>query len=275
LKKTKEKIINLLKPYIRHYDRLYLATKLVRSLPILSRYLLGQKTFTMEVINCGIPRSGSTLLHNIIQKILLIKFKSNYNFISNESEYLEWLTNSPHYDLVKIHFYSPLIVMRISYKKSIGFFTHRDIRDIVASRIQKGWIKNLNTYINDGRLRVGVVNAIRYGQVRNMNIIAYNDLINNKKKTIYKIAEILKVDLSEDTVNEMIEETSLTSLRKKLSILDFENVGKEKVNKSTGLHKNHFSNNPEVGKWEFVLTKEQEKMILKESQDYQKYFGYC
>lgn len=226
-----------------------------------------------DIINCGAQRSGSTLLHNVIQQILFVNLASNYNFCGSEREYLKIQKQFTRYNLIKIHEYSPIIERRIVNGKSIGFFTHRDLRDVIASKIQKGWIKDIEKYISSGLLRREVNTCIAYALTKNINIFAYNDLILNKKESITKIASVLNVQLAEENIDNIISETSIKATQKKIEQATFKESWGNKVDDKTGLHDNHI-NDPTPGKWKNVINSEHEKMIIENASDYFDFFGY-
>ena len=226
-----------------------------------------------DIVNCGTPRSGSTLLHNIIQHILFVNYFSNYNYCGNELDYMNLKKNNTIYLLSKIHSYSPIIEKRIKKGLSFGFFSHRDIRDIIASEIQKGWINNLNKYLESGSNRRLINDSLLYAKITKMNVISYYELMFNRYNVIKNIADILQVDLNDNQINNIIEETSIRKAKKNIEKAYFKKQGTNFVDCKTGLHSNHI-NDPSIGKWKKVLSVEQEKLIIEDSKDYFDYFGY-
>ncbi|MDY6822428.1 MAG: sulfotransferase domain-containing protein [Thermodesulfobacteriota bacterium] len=226
-----------------------------------------------DIINCGAQRSGSTLLHNIIQEILFIHYRSSYNFCKNERDYLSLQKNSMNYNFIKIHAYSPVIARRVAAGRSIGFFTHRDLRDIMASKIQKGSIESVEAFISSGRLRRLVNTALLYASTNNMNVFSYDQIMDDKQKTIIEAASVLKIKLTNQEIDHISDKTSLTNTKAKLQKTTFEKHGNNYVDKQSGLHSNHI-NDPATGKWKSVLSSREEKMIINEAKDYFIFFGY-
>lgn len=226
-----------------------------------------------EIINCGAPRSGSTLLNMIINKILMCSLSKEHNYAETSREYLAKLSNSTAYNLIKVHHYFPLVYKRIKKGKAIGFFTHRDIRDIVVSFIQKGWISDFNEYIEQKILHRTVFTALAYAKCPNMQVISYYDLMHNKEDVIISVSKAFNVSLNQDEIQSIIEETSLESVNKDIKQMDTVNVGKTELNPGTGLHKDHIADG-RIGKWNEFLSKEQIDVINSVAAEYNKYFNY-
>ncbi len=263
---------------IRELNKNLTLFKILRNIKSLktpiSYYRISHKS-EIDIVNCGIPRSGSTLLSMIINEILQLEYKSQYNFVSDELGYKKLLGKHRYYKFSKIHIYSPLIAKRIKTNKCIGFLTHRDIRDIIVSRLQKGWISNIENYIKCGDNRIHINNALLYAKVKNINLISYYDLLNNTLDIIKQISIKLNITLTEGDISIISEKVSLSTSKNKLKEAKFIKRGKRNdlVDPCSGLHKNHI-NDPSIGKWKNILTREQVKIINEDSKDYLELFNY-
>lgn len=253
------------------YPELYRNWQVLKSLTRPAQFYRAINYPVKDIINCGMPRSGSTLLHNIIQEV--IGSKDNYNYCQTEKEYCNRLMkSSKKYHLSKIHIYSPTAANRISTNRSIGFFTHRDIRDIIASKIQKRGIK-LEQEILYMNVRYAINIALSYVEIKELHIISYEDLFMNRESVIKRIANILNIPISDNKIKEIYENTSISSTKNKIESGVSDKKKENFVLAESGLHKNHI-NNPSLGKWKNILTEKEEKFIINNSQDYFDYFGY-
>lgn len=227
----------------------------------------------IDIVNCGIPRSGSTLLSMIINEILQFEYEIDYKYVKNEQGYIDHLKKHEPYIFSKLHIYSPLIAKRIKSHKCIGFFTHRDIRDIIVSRVQKGWTKNIENYIKSGANRLQINDALLYANVNNINIISYFDLMNNTKDIIGLVSKKLNITLTEQDIIKIHKNVSISTSKNRIGKANFIRQGENLVDLVSGLHRNHI-NDPTIGKWREILTNEQIKLINENSMDYLDYFNY-
>lgn len=226
-----------------------------------------------DIINCGAPRSGSTLLNIILNEIISKKINNLNNFCSTEDDYKKKFLSLPSLQITKTHLYSNLIAKRIEKGHCIGFFTHRDIRDVIVSYIQKGWVQNVDDFLKNKKLNFYIFDAILYAKTKNMIVISYEELLNNKIEIIRKIAIILKVNLSNDEIDEIDFRTSPAYTKKSMQEIEFLKEGNKEFNSSTGLHKNHI-NDPQPNKWKKILTQNEIKIINNLAFKYLEFFNY-
>jgi hypothetical protein len=231
------------------------------------------KSKSFDIINCGAQRSGSTLLNLIIEEILKGKLNCSNEFCNTEEDYISTIIPDGTLGLIKTHNFSHLISKRIEKKKSIGFFTHRDIRDVIVSHIQKGWISGYNQFFESGKYRYYLYNSILYSETNNIINIEYEDLITKKQKTIELVAKNLGYSLSDSEINAINEVTSVKNIKSKISQFEFDSVKDNLVNADTNLHSNHI-NDPTSGKWRDFFNAEEIKDINMKACQYLKYFNY-
>lgn len=236
-----------------------------------------QQAFLSEkdIVICGIGRSGSTLVYNLVKSILIEKIRANKAYYGQEYEYIELLKKTEYNRIYKTHNFSVILKQRIDKKQTLGFFTHRNLLDIIASMIQKEWIKDIEAFVSKGILASYVYTAIFYAKTANINIIAYDDLMHNKLNVIHQIATALQIELSASFIQQLDNSTEVSKIKQKINSLQFEKYGDNLVDLTTGFHSNHI-NNPNNGKWKNVITDEMLEIIV--SQDvfklYNDFFGY-
>lgn len=222
-----------------------------------------------DIIVCGMQRSGSTLLFNIIIEILKEKDNDVDTFFDEEIKYKNLLANERSSIVKKNHTYLTLVANRIKEGKSIGFFTHRDIRDVIVSSIQKGWLNNIDEWISNLRIKYMINNSILYAKTPNMHIFSYEQLMNSKIEVILEVAKILEVPLTEDAIERIENNTSIKRTKKKLQSIP-EGV---KLEFADQLHKNHIADG-QSGKWRMHLSKEEANRLTDYCSEYLHYFGY-
>jgi hypothetical protein len=237
------------------------------------RFKTALKSKSSDIINCGAQRSGSTLLNLIIEEILKGKLNFSKEFCNTEEDYISTIVSDKTRVLIKTHNFSHLVSKRIEMGKSIGFFTYRDIRDVIVSHIQKGWISSYNQFFESGKYRYYLYNSILYSETNNIVSIEYEDLISKKQKTIELVAKNLGYHLSDSEINAINEVTSVKNIKKKMSQFEFGSVNNNLVNADTNLHSNHI-NDPNSGKWRDSFKEEEIKDINMKASQYLKYFNY-
>lgn len=215
------------------------------------------------------PRSGSTLLFNIIKEMLKLHTAKIDPYFINDKEYNKLLKNEISLVVKKNHRYSPLLKNRIMKGLSIGFFTHRDIRDVVVSLVQKGRIPDFDKWVNRGRLRKIVNDAFLYASTGKVMMIEYEHLLNQKKNVIDRVEKKLKLNLTDEEKESIIEKTDIEKTQKMLKEKD-EN---EQIDYSNHLHQNHISDG-KIGKWKQCLTDYEIQVINLEAKDFLNFFNY-
>lgn len=237
------------------------------------RFKTALKSKSFDIINCGAQRSGSTLLNLIIEQILKDKLNYVSKFCNTEVDYAHTIIPDGTIALVKTHNFSHLISKRIEKGKSIGFFTYRDIRDVIISHIQKGWISDYNQFFATGKYNYYLYNSILYSETKNILNISYEDLVLRKPKIIRLVGEKLGYNLSSSEINSINEVTSVKNIKSKILYLEYDSVNNNCVNSDTNLHLNHI-NNPISGKWIDYFNEEEVSDINIKASQYLKYFNY-
>ena len=196
----------------RRLYRLYLQYKNLNSL-----FYFKKGTFHIkDVIVCGMERSGSVLLYNIINEVIRENRSVTDVYFDDEVTYKKILTNERSILVKKNHVYVPLIARRIKKGQSIGFFTHRDLRDVVVSMMQIGWISDIESVIKGYHIKNIGNNAMLYALIPNMHIFSYQKLMcNDREEIVREVADILQVSLTSRVIIDISKRTSVDNMRQK------------------------------------------------------------
>ena len=222
-----------------------------------------------DIVICGVQRSGSTLIFNYTKEILNYKNNNIDTFFSDDRKYKNILESEYSGLLKKTHSYSSYIAKRIRKKQSIGIFTYRDIRDVLVSAIQKGWISSPDDWISNNRLKIIMHNAIMLSKVPNMLIFSYSDLINNPEKIISKISERMDYRLRNSKIDTIIDKYSINNVKSRMKQIPTD----KKLNYMDQFHKNHIAD-AKTGKWKNFFSKKDIDTINKYCKEYLDYFGF-
>lgn len=222
-----------------------------------------------DVLVCGIQRSGSTLLFNLVSEILWASKGNIDSFFSTQKGYNKITRDERSMIVRKTHSFFPVISKRVKSKKTIAFFSHRDIRDIVTSAIQKGMISDLDEWLEKGFLYKWVNDSILYCRTEGVVFVSYDDLVNNAFDVVDTISHKLDIPLDDSKAEAIVSKHSISAVKNRLANLT---EGK-RLNVEDQYHKNHIAD-ARIGKWKGFLSNLQERKILEIASDYQKAFGY-
>jgi hypothetical protein len=222
-----------------------------------------------DIIICGIQRSGSTLVYNYTKELIEYKNKNIDTFFSFDIQYKNLLKNEYSSLIKKTHTYTPYISRRIKKKQSIGIFTYRDIRDILVSAIQKGWINSYNDWIRNNGLNQIIFNALLFAETPNIIKISYQELIDNPEIVIKTIASNLDLIIDQDEIIRIIDKYSIPSVKNKISQIP----ANKKLEYSDQFHKNHIYD-AKTGKWKDYFSDSDIKIINNYCKRYLEYFNY-
>ena len=104
------------------------------------------------ILNCGVPRSGSTKLNQMITQLLHPNYKGNYQYVDNVGSLRKSIVSENENIILKTHTYFPQLKSGIKNGSVKAFMTHRDIRDVAVSIITRGWANDTQELIESGRL---------------------------------------------------------------------------------------------------------------------------
>lgn len=257
----------LIRPTFRS-KRLYQLYVRYKNLNALFR--TNRKAFQIkDVIVCGIHRSGSALLYNLVSEVLRENRNVVYAQFDSEVQYQELLANEISMLVKKNHTYLPLVAQRIERGQSIGFFSHRDLRDMVVSMMQIGWIDDVEAWIRDYKLKRIENNALLYAAIPNMNIFSYEQLICQKPEVVKKIADVLHVSLPPRAIEQICERTSLENMRQDPTRASHRSQYRFHSHMLPG----HVADG-QIGKWKQHLSSQEAQLLTERHREYMKYFGY-
>ena len=189
------------------------------------------------IVSAGMPRSGSTLLFNLLKNILLIKYsdKLSYGWIGD-------VNKLPRGDafLIKMHSLDDYYCFRSQFK----FYTYRDVRVAAVSAIRK-----FDTEPNIENIRGHIQQYIVAKENCDL-IIQYEDLITDPLRYTQKVSKKLGIPINQQ---EIVETTF--NLQPPNVLEDGMGYSQE-----TLLHKGHFTHTKDH-EWRSVLSKELQKEI--------------
>ena len=211
--------------------------KLINNIKILFWYL---DTFGFKKIiySAGIPRSGSTLLYNIIRIILEKEFKKDLSYFWIDDIHKESINRI---NLIKTHHLNKIDILR-SYQT---FYTFRDIRDVLVSRL-KMFDKAPTIEIVRYHIRLHQI-------VENMgcHTFRYETMIKDLQATIHNVANILEIEINPSKVKAKLPHPQKSKAPQK---------GHDD---KTLLHKNHTTGTKPF-EWKEVLPQKLQDQIHKE-----------
>ena len=249
----------------RRLYRLYLQYKNLNSL-----FYFNQDTFRIkDIVVCGMERSGSTLLFNIINEVLRENRSVLDPYFDDEIQYKKILAHERSILVKKNHMYVPLVAKRIRKGQTIGFFTHRDLRDVIVSLLQAGWLDKAETWVKNYRVKSISNNAMLYASTPNMHIFGYQQLICDKEEVIKEVANILNVSLTPEVIRQIDERTSIDKMRQK----HYKQPTPTPYGFDHQMHTGHIADG-EIGKWKRCLTPQEVHLVTQQCRKYLAFFGY-
>ena len=248
----------------RRLYRLYLQYKNLNSL-----FYFNKDTFLIkDIVVCGLERSGSTLLFNIINEVLRENRSVLDPYFDDEIQYKKILAHERSILVKKNHMYVPLVAKRIKKGQTIGFFTHRDLRDVIVSLLQAGWLDKAETWVKNYRVKSISNNAMLYASTPNMHIFGYQQLVSNKEAVIKEVADILHVSLTPEIIEQINERTSIKEMRQK-----HQQPSPTPYRFDHRMQDDHIADG-EIGKWKKHLTQQEAHFLTEYCKTYLDFFGY-
>lgn len=167
----------------------------------------------MLILNMGIPRSGTILIHNIIREILLL---NQIVFTSNNANNVETEEFLDRYDfssnvIVHTHTVTKSLNKVFSNKDTHLFYNFRDPRDVLVSVMKlqdmsfDASIDSVNRYFSD------FFQIMKY---RKIMLIPYEHLINAVDVFVFQIARNLGFILNMQQVARIAKDTDLSYAKK-------------------------------------------------------------
>jgi len=190
------------------------------------------------IISAGMPRSGSTLLFNILREILQLEYQDNLS--SGWDGDITQLPKGSAY-LVKTHHFNRFYRLRAQH----SFYTYRDVRVAAISYMRKFNREPSMDWISD--------KIKQYMIAKNAcdAVFRYEDLIAKPIHPIRKISQILNVTIDPHAI---VAATFNLPLPTDNCIL---------YSKKTLLHKDHFTHTKDE-EWRHVFSKELQERVNEE-----------
>lgn len=199
----------------------------------------------------------------------VLQSKKTDPYFTNDTQYDRILRNNFSPKIRKNHRYSPLLARRIKSGQTVAFFTHRDIRDVVVSLMEKGRIENFERWIKRRRLKKIVNDALLYAQMDNVIRIGYSELMNQKEKVIKKIMILLNFNLTTEEISYILSNTEIEYTKGKLKTKEYS----QEYDYEDHLHRNHIKDG-KIGKWKEILSPGQVRVIEDQAKEFLDYFKY-
>jgi len=202
----------------------------------------------MWIICAGAKRSGSTLQYNLISNLVeksglgkrIPHFKTQeFSRVKNE------FSSFDGYKVIKIHAYDSVILQLIESDKAIVFHCYRDIRDVVVSFINKGWIDH---NINEIEKTVySYLKELSSWEKISQKIISrkYEHFIQDYIGELKFIEKQLGIEIFEEDRLEIANSLEIKSLKNKQDKISVDNKQEsygQVFNKYNLLHQNHIHN---------------------------------
>lgn len=251
----------------------------------------------MLIVCCGMYRAASTVQYQMACKLARTTGRSEELGFRLQPE-PRWGSRFP-ICVVKDHHWPALAkfylrsqplpaesndcwVARIAASTHIRFlYSHRDIRDVVVSMMQKG----RSSFETMRHLKHGVAEFVEYTircadhwmGLPNVLVSRYDDLVGDLAAETIRTARHIGVDASDAQCHEIADGLSLDRQRDYIAGFDFAKRGSgpkhDPIDKSTLLHQRHL-NDAKSGKWRTILTVEQASVIEAVAGEWLKQHGY-
>ena len=243
----------------------------------------------------SVPRTGSMWTTNVIKEILI---NSNLNVLPNlqlktDNEYLELYKNQAFIDKNNLNKYVFKIHTRLASlpPKSKVITNIRNPYDICAS-FYEFMSSNLEKAIECG-FRLSIFINHYKNISKDVFMVKYEEIENQPKNLIKKLADLCDVSLSEKQIEKIIFTLSKDNISKLIEKNDNQ-IKSDKINKKnidsrkiiidedenyryfdlkTGFQTNHISSR-KTGQWKVVFSKQQIEQVIKKLDPIAIEFGY-
>lgn len=232
----------------------------------------------MIAICSGMARSGSTWSFNVMKILLqgaglkvLSGFVGEHNVVD---EYIKENASNEHALLLKSHHPGPGTMALIQKGLAKSVRTYRDPRDCLASRIRFQKIS-----FDEAMTQVLSERAI-HEQLASSNttlFIRYEDMMNDTKTYISRIAEYFGARLSQEHIDLIDKETNMESSKKKISDLqqqqDTPTSKDRQLDSSSLLQSNHIAGGI-IGRWKSDFSERELALIQQKLEPWVLELGY-
>jgi hypothetical protein len=211
----------------------------------------------MLIICCGMMRSGSTLQYQLTVAILEKTGKgTGYGEIRNSNcqELLEKYSSTP-MQVVKVHQFRHLkgVKKAIADKQAKGIYSYRDIRDVTVSlmKMRKATFERL--IFETREITECIRDFYNWTNLDEMLISRYEIMINNLPQEVFKIAEHLNIDISQEDTQEIADNYSIERQKKRIQKWKTSKSNDNLYDPKSLLHANHI-NSGQGNQWNQILT---------------------
>ena len=232
----------------------------------------------MLVIICGMHRSGSTLVAQLVRGLLEsqdLPLTISDNGLGSTDEELHARAADPnHIWLVKVHQQARRFRDRLPDKGAVYFYTYRDMRDALASAWRKNRLHLGHPERSPESLQAFVRAQLKAAKVfearKNLWRGRYEDFVCNLNELTYELAAVLNVQTSTDLVAKLVSAASPEEQRKRVLKLS---KGDQAVRADSFITSNHITDGRE-GAWKETLTFAEAEMTESIAEHWLKAKGY-
>ena len=226
------------------------------------------------ILNCGLPRSGTTVVQLMLELISGEKKEGAQKYVNTSREFNDALQEYDALCIIKTHRYFPALLRYCRSGQVIPVVAHRDLRDVAVSLRSRGWIANIFEAVKSYQFRHLAFSTLGYARVSTAVVISYEDIILNQSVVLSRLCKVLGVELSDDQRADILDKCSLDAVQKAVSESEL-SAGNNfsSWDPVTGLHNNHIQD-PTIGKWKHNLTVREASLIHTQGREFQEEFGY-
>jgi len=211
----------------------------------------------MWVFACGSVRSGSTLHYNLISRIVekfelgkRIDFYPPDQFPTAQKKYADYNGIK----VFKTHKLTPEIALELRENRAIGFFTYRDLRDVIVSLANKSGKGIGGGLSSNGFVENYLNNFYQWQNVSNVYFSRYENFAFDISSEVLRIFSILKVDNANQQIAKDIAIELNINKQKEIALnsTNRQKAGNAVFDRKFLLHKNHI-NSGQYGQWKLQM----------------------
>jgi hypothetical protein len=232
----------------------------------------------MLVVICGMYRSGSTLVAQLVKGLLETQSKpvtiSSNGLGSTAEEMHARAADANQIWIAKVHRRAKRYGDSLPDNGAIYFYTYRDMRDAVASAWRKNRLQIGDSDRSSKALESFIKDQIKAGKTfeacKNLWIGQYEDFIHSLEDLVTQLAETLKINASPQLIKKLVSAARPSEQLKRVNELK---RGNNAVRASTFITSNHITDGRE-GAWKETLTVAEAQLAETLARDWLKAKGY-
>lgn len=209
----------------------------------------------MLIVVCGMKRSGSTLIWQILHSLLSDDPRLRFERKIPQSEFKALASDNQQLAMIKVHYRKRLDVSHFPTSEGQYLYSYRDVRDVVASLFRKARLRQ-------GHPDRGRINAVRHAQreiagfyhwqqYSNLWIGRYENFLGNTPDLISELAGRLEIPVTPERILEICGYVDLAMQQARVVQL----VDSPRSD-STRITNNHITDG-RIGSWRETLTKDE------------------